>query len=316
MKIIISTGKGLSRKITIILVMLMSGFFITCKSVKNTGDTDLIPKAIVKVGTFRTGEMTQEINLQAQSAYLVKSTINAPINCYIQKTYLNKGDRVNQGQVLFEIITKETRATELSDILKDSTMKSIGRMEIKSGISGILTEVNKYPGDYANEGDELCQISDYNSLVFILQVPFEINETIKNGNVCNIRLPDGKEIKGRIEKELDRMNFNGQTRQYLIRVVTNTFIPEELLASVKIITRTVSSSQILPQSALLADEMMNKFWIMKMINDSMAVKIYVKPGLRSNDEVEIKEPAFNTTDTILITGNYGLSDTAYVQIEK
>jgi len=316
MKIITTTGNTFSPVTACISILLIFFLFAGCNSIKNTDTGNPVPKAIVKAGTLRTGELTEEINLQAQSAYLVKSTVNAPVNCYIQKTFFNKGDRVKEGQVLFEIITKEARAAELSDILRDSTMKSIGRMEISCGIPGILTQVNKYPGDYVNEGAELCQISDNNSLVFILQVPFEINENIKRGNTCGIRLPDGRMMKGTIDRELDKMNPDGQTRQYVIKTSANSFIPEELLASVRIITKTVTSNQILPLSGLLADEMMHEFWVMKMINDSMAVKIPVKPGIRTNDEVEIKEPFFSSSDRILITGNYGLPDTAYVQIEK
>jgi len=316
MKIIITTGKKYIRKIPVILFLSLFILFQMCNDAKTDDGSDTIPKAIVKIGTFRSGEMSEEITLQAQSAYLIKSSVNAPISCYILKTFVNRGDRVKEGQLLFEIITKEAKAAELSSVLKDSTMQSIGRMEIRSGFSGIMTEVYKYPGDYAGEDAELCQISDYNSLAFILQVPLEFSDDVKSLNVCQVRLADGKEFRGRVEKELDKMNLNGQTRQYIIRISSNSFIPEDMLASVRITTMTVSSDQILPPSALLADEMMHKFWVMKMINDSMAVKVYVKPGLRSKDEVEIKEPLFNKTDRILITGNYGLPDTAYVQIEK
>jgi hypothetical protein len=62
--------------------------------------------------------------------------------------------------------------------------------------------------------------------------------------------------------------------------------------------------------------MMQKFWVMKLINDSTAVKVLVKTGLKNKDVVIISEPLFSSTDRILSSGNYGLADTAFVNVEK
>jgi len=55
---------------------------------------------------------------------------------------------------------------------------------------------------------------------------------------------------------------------------------------------------------------------MKMINDSIAVKIPVKTGMESENKIEIISPQFQPKDKILLTGNYGLEDTAKVIVEK
>ena len=57
---------------------------------------------------------------------------------------------------------------------------------------------------------------------------------------------------------------------------------------------------------------MEKFWVMKLINDSMAVKTMIKPGITAGNKVEILSPAFSLQDRIINKGNYGLSDTAFV----
>jgi hypothetical protein len=62
--------------------------------------------------------------------------------------------------------------------------------------------------------------------------------------------------------------------------------------------------------------MMQNFWVMKLINDTTAIKINVKVGLKNKDEVEITDPLFIPTDRILSQGNYGLSDTALVNVEN
>ena len=55
---------------------------------------------------------------------------------------------------------------------------------------------------------------------------------------------------------------------------------------------------------------------MKMINDSVAVKVPVQKGIENGDHVQILSPTMFAEDRILLTGNYGLSDTAKVIIEK
>jgi 3-phosphoglycerate kinase len=66
--------------------------------------------------------------------------------------------------------------------------------------------------------------------------------------------------------------------------------------------------------AVLTDEMMEKFWVMKLLNDSTAIKVEIIPGVRNNDVIEVKEPLFKESDQFLISGNYGLPDTAFVKV--
>ena len=53
---------------------------------------------------------------------------------------------------------------------------------------------------------------------------------------------------------------------------------------------------------------------MKLIDDSTAVKLPVTKGFENSDEVEIVEPLLGTSDRFLLTGGYGLSDTAKITI--
>ena len=55
---------------------------------------------------------------------------------------------------------------------------------------------------------------------------------------------------------------------------------------------------------------------MKMMDSVTAVKLPVVKGLETNSSVEILSPALKATDKILLTGNYGLSDTAKVIVIK
>jgi uncharacterized NAD(P)/FAD-binding protein YdhS len=62
----------------------------------------------------------------------------------------------------------------------------------------------------------------------------------------------------------------------------------------------------------LSNETLSEFWVMKMIDDTTAVKVPVKKGIETGDRVEILSPDFSPEDKILLSGNYGLADTALV----
>ncbi|MDD4759623.1 MAG: hypothetical protein PHU66_02270, partial [Bacteroidaceae bacterium] len=64
------------------------------------------------------------------------------------------------------------------------------------------------------------------------------------------------------------------------------------------------------------NETQSNFWVMKLINDTVAVKISITKGIEDNKRVQIASGNLTSADRIIVTGNYGLSDTAYVRIQN
>ena len=91
-------------------------------------------------------------------------------------------------------------------------------------------------------------------------------------------------------------------------------IPENLIAKVRILKTARNSTQSLPKAALLTDETESDFWVMKLLDSTTAVKVFVKKGIETKDKVEILSPVFSPADHILVSGNYGLPDTAKVKV--
>jgi hypothetical protein len=67
---------------------------------------------------------------------------------------------------------------------------------------------------------------------------------------------------------------------------------------------------------VLSDEMMKSFWVMKLQNDSTAIKVPVQTGNKNSREIEIISPVFQSGERIISSGNYGLTDTASIRIVK
>lgn len=166
------------------------------------------------------------------------------------------------------------------------------------------------------DGEQLAVISDMNSFVFIMELPFELKPYASVGKAVELLLPDGTLLSGKISSAMPTVDAISQTQSMVIKVNARQAIPENLIAKVRI-AKTVKNNLVsLPKAAVLTNEMQSDFWIMKMIDSTTAVKVPVKKGIESEDQVEILSPLLTSKDEILLSGNYGLPDTAKVTITQ
>lgn len=255
------------------------------------------------------------IELNAVSAFLQKSYVKAIANGYLQTSDVYPGKYVGVGQTLFTLQTKEARTLGNSIKVLDSSLNFSGVSTIKANQHGYITQLNHQAGDYVQDGEQLAVISDQNSFVFLLDLPYELRPYVLGKKDVELLLPDGTRLNGIIGEVMPTVDSASQTQNVVIRVHPSKPIPENLIAKVRIIKTEKARTQSLPKPALLTDETESDFWVMKMIDSSTAVKVPVKKGMETNDRVEILSPVFSPADRILVTGNYGLPDTAKVKVE-
>lgn len=303
----------LQRIYSLFLISLALLFQESCKNRESTTEeaASIVTPVTVTPVFFKT--MKSVSDLPAISSFLRKSTVRATAAGYLQKAEVLQGDLISSNQLLFTIRTRESIALENLNN-NDTTLNLRGLINIKSPAQGIITSVKYQAGDYVQEGDELATIADQNSLVFILEVPVEMDKYVSSNRNCTVQLPDSTAITGVISGKLPEMNLETQTLRYMVRISSNTSIPENLIAKVPVVKSTHKDTMVLPRKAVLSNETQTEFWVMKLISDSVAVKTIVKTGLENKDEIEITDPVFTGSDRIIMTGNYGLADTADVSV--
>lgn len=290
---------------------------ISCHSKAEETAAEIKPVAQVKITNVSYKNMEEQVTLTATSVYLQRSQVTAPVAGYITHVYVKYGDAVSKGQTLYDIETKERTALGNNAINEDSTLKNFGKLSIKAPSDGIITIIDRqHTGEYIMEGNPFCTITQSGDLAFQLNVPFEYHALVEHSSYCKLVLPDKSQIQARIVKALSSLNASAQTQMYLVKPAKNVFLPEGLVASVLLTTSSKPNTQVLAKEAVLSDELMKNFWVMKLLNDTTAVKVDIKAGIRNTGEVEILSPQLNTADRILSEGNYGLADTASVKIIK
>lgn len=277
----------------------------------NSGDTfDRTPVEATRI-TRQT--ITDSLRLSGTSVYLRKNIIKSPLTGYIENETIHVGQRVGAGELLFTLKTKEEEA--LADTQTDPPLSFHGELKINAPRSGLIDYLYHAKGDYIADGEDLCIVADASSLVFELHAPFEEANLVKLGASCSIALPDGSKLKGEIAYREPILDSLSQTQQFVIRIRSPRQLPENLIAQVNIPLITRPLAQTLPKNALLTDETQLNWWVMKMINDSTAIRIPIKKGMTADSMIEILSPIFSDSDRILVSGNYGLPDTALVVIK-
>ncbi len=294
-------------------------FFMACKTapkeIEEGGNAN--PKTPVEVVSVKYGSIDDELSLSATTIYLKRSLVTATIPAFVTKVYIKLGDAVTKGMVLYELESKERRSLGGNISKLDSSLASFGLIKIKASASGVITTLDKQqPGDYVLEGTLLCTIAESGDLAFQVNVPYEFTAFTKLGTVCNILLPDNSKHDAKFTRSLTSMNAIAQTQTILAKTSETLFLPEGMIVKVSVKKNEGGDKQVLPKSCVLSDEMMKQFWVMKLINDSIAVKITVIAGNKNEISTEILEPKFDPNDKIISVGNYGLPDTAFIRISK
>ena len=260
--------------------------------------------------------LNDSIELNAVSAFLQKSYVKANANGYLQSADVYPGKYVEVGQPLFSLKTKEAQTIGNSLKILDSSLNFSGVNQIRANQHGFITQLDHQSGDYVQDGEQLAVISDRNSFVFLLSLPYELRPYVLNKGVVSLALPDGERLTGKIGPVMPTVDSASQTQNVVIKVSAPHAIPENLIAKVKVLKAAHNNAQSLPKSAVLTNDTESDFWVMKLIDSATAVKVPVKKGIETQDRVEILSPLFSTSDRILVTGNYGLPDTAKVKVES
>jgi biotin carboxyl carrier protein len=299
-----------------LLFLLPSIFFALSGCGNKQEKTETIRvKVPVTITKAVTGPIAERMILTATSSYQKKNIVSASIQGYVLSSQVSVGDHVAKGQPLFVLQTKESHAlnnTTLPDSLKTFT----GKVTVSASEQGIVTSVSRQSGDYVQDGEQLCMIADIASFAFVLSVPYDYTGYVRIGETCDLILPDSTHLPGRIDKKLSTLDAASQTQNYLVVLNSRTSVPENIIAQARLSTKQKNSALLLPKQTILADETMRNFWVMKLVNDTTAVKVIIEKGMEEGDEVEIISPTFSPEDRFLLTGNYGLEDTAFVTITR
>jgi HlyD family secretion protein len=186
--------------------------------------------------------------------------------------------------------------------------------QIRSPISGVISDRSIYPGEIAASGSPLASIVDISQLVARTNVPVKEASAISVGRPARIAGPDG-DIAGKVTVVSPSVDPNTTTVEVWVQIPN----PGEKLkpggtVRVSIIAETIQNTIVVPTSALLnSDEGGQK--VMVITSDSVAHERRIVAGVRQGMRVQILT-GLQEGDQVVTSGGLGLEDKAKVAIQK
>lgn len=315
MKLIIGVLTTNSMKKALLLISLIGIFLISCKK-NNEAEETINVTVPVTLTTIDTSGVSSYSDLNATATYLVKTIIKANTTGYLNAVNVTSNDFVTSGKILFTLKTREAKVLGNTINKIDSSLNFGAAIPVYATSNGYVNSVNVQQGNYVQDGDVLATINDANSFAIVLSLPYELKKYVTIGTNLDAILPDGTVIKTSVQKFMPSVDATSQTQNVILKVIGKRDIPENLILKVRVPKATNSKAISLPKEAVLSNETETEYWIMKLINEDTAVKIPIKKGIETADKVEITAPKLTSKDRILLTGNYGVSDTIKVKIIK
>lgn len=250
------------------------------------------------------GNIGQKIVLTATSAYQNKITVAASVASFVMDTQVKPGMKIKKGALLYELESKEQHALGKHGMT----------MRITAESDGVILDVQAHTGSYVPEGSVLCTIVETGSLVFEINVPYEQSEQIRNCTRCILELPNGRHISAALHSTLATMNVDSQTEK-IVAIADAPFIPEGMNVKAFFVFDNLSKDvMLLPKSAVQSDEMLAEYWVMKLTDNKIAIKVPVMIGNSTADSIEIVSAGITPQDDIIQTGGYGLAEGAKVVV--
>ncbi len=302
-------------KLFLFLIVLIIPVINSCGD-KGEGDTNEPGSGtpVTITHPFRTS-LSDFIELNGNTVFLTKEIVRATFQGFVEKVNKNIGDFVKQGDDLFQIKTMESAATDSLNISFNNKQFK-GSVKIKAQSDGVVTQLNYHQGDFVSNGEQLSIISNPSSMRIAVSVPYEDVLKVKIGNRCEVQLPGGETLNGILDRNIPKVDSATQTQIYYIKLVNYKQLPENLNVIVRIPFNRSNGVLVLPKSSLVTNVTQDSFWVMKLLNDTTAVKQNIIRGIENDSVVQILDSDLNPESRVILSGAYGLPDTAKVEIRK
>ena len=187
--------------------------------------------------------------------------------------------------------------------------------EIRSPISGFITDRPLYPGEMASAGAPLLTVMDISSVIAKAHIPQDEAAALNVGDQGTMTVPGiDQPIQGKVTVVSPALDPNSTT----VEVWFEAKNPKHELkpgASVhlSLTAQTVKDALVVPVTSVLTAPD-GSTTVMIAGSDGLAHQQAVKVGIRNGDDVQIVE-GVSANDKVVTSGAYGLPDKTKIKIE-
>jgi multidrug efflux pump subunit AcrA (membrane-fusion protein) len=187
--------------------------------------------------------------------------------------------------------------------------------EIRSPISGFITDRPLYPGEMAAAGTPLLTVMDISSVIAKAHIPQDEAAALKVGDKGTMTVPGmDRPVQGKVSIVSPALDPNSTT----IEVWFEAKNPKHELkpgtsVHLSVTAQTVIDALVVPATSILTAPD-GSTTVMLVGSDGLAHQQAVKVGIRNGDDAQIIE-GVKEGDKVVTNGAYGLPDKTKIKVE-
>lgn len=188
--------------------------------------------------------------------------------------------------------------------------------EIRSPISGVVTDRPLFPGETAAAGSTLITVMDTSALLAKVHLSQTVTQRLSLGDEAKVLVPGVDDpVSAKVVLISPALDPGSTTVEVWLRVDNKeSRFKAGTPVQVSILGRTIPKAVKVPLSSILTAEDGSKS-VMVVNSGSVAHKVSVQTGISDGDDVQITE-GLNGRETVITSGAYGLDDGTKVTIGK
>lgn len=187
--------------------------------------------------------------------------------------------------------------------------------EIRSPISGVVTDRPLYPGEMAAAGTPLLTVMDLSHVIAKAHIPQADAELLKVGDAGTVSAPGlSQPVPAKVTVVSPALDPNSTTVEVWVEAANpqHEFRPGSSV-HISMVAQTIPDALTVPASAVLT-EPDGTTSVMVVGSDGRAHQRDVKIGVRQDNEVQVVS-GLNPGERVVTVGAYGLPDNTRVQLQ-
>ncbi len=197
-----------------------------------------------------------------------------------------------------------------------SAEAQVGYAELRSPISGVVTDRPLFPGETAAAGSPVVTVMDTSSLLAKLHLAQATAQKLSIGHKAELQVPGVDEpLEGQVSFISPALDPGSTTVEVWLRLPNaDGHLKVGTPVHATILGTTIANAIQVPKAAILPSQD-GGTTLMVVGPDSKAHKRVVKVGIRTDKAVQVTS-GLAASDTVVTSGGYGLSDGAKLEIGK
>ena len=238
-----------------------------------------------------------------------------------------------QAQAAYDVATK--RLASLQQVSREATLQQaqgqlssakgkflnaqaqVSYTEIRSPISGVVTDRPLFAGETASSGSPLITVMDTSALLAKVHLAQAIVQRLHVGDEASVTINgvDGP-VPAKVYLISPALDPGSTTVEVWVRVENKTGAYKAGTPSkVSITMRTIPKAVKIPLSAVLTNSESGAKSVMVINSAGAAHKVPVQLGINDGEDVQVTS-GLNGSETVITTGSYGLDEGTKVKIGK